>query len=427
MIRALLLSFALLTVTNSAHAETIAIVGGTVHTSIGAPIEGGIVVITDGRIVAVGRSVTIPPEARRVDATGLIVTTGLMASKTTLGLVEVNAVEATDDSTVGEAPFGAAFDVRYGLNADSTLLPHVRADGLTRAISAPGHPDRLAFSGMAAVIRLVDGPMILDRAGVAMVVHIGGRTPPGGSRAAQWLYVREALDEARAFSTGRADTDQRDPLLGRADVRALQPVIEGRMPLAVAVSRAADIRQAVALATDYKIRVVILGGEEAWRVATELATRKIPVVLDPSLDQLTDYETIGARAENAALLHRAGVMIAFMSETSRGSWDAGVALREGGGYAVAAGLPREAALAAMTINPARIWGIDDHYGAITPGRDADLVIWDGDPLQVTTAPVAVFVRGREVSLVTRQQLLRQRYGVLPAGRPEPSRDNGETS
>ncbi|MCW5581648.1 MAG: amidohydrolase family protein, partial [Luteimonas sp.] len=177
----------------------------------------------------------------------------------------------------------------------------------------------------------------------------------------------------------------------------------------------ADIRQAIALAGRLKaLRVVLVGGAEAWRAASELAAADIPVVLDP-LDALpADYDRIGARHDNAALLHRAGVTIAFTA-SAQGiytSWNAGPSLRLAAGIAAAHGLPDEVALAAITHAPARIWGLDPRIGTLTAGADADLVLWDGDPLEPASAPAAAFVAGREVSLRTRQTLLRDRY--LPA-------------
>lgn len=401
-------------------AQTIAITHATVHTSIAdEPLRGATIVIRDGRIAGAGTALAVPAGARVIDAAGRIVTVGLMASETALGLNEVSAVEATVDTGIDKGAFGPSFDIQYALNADSTLLPHVRADGLTRAITAPTSSAELPFSGQGAALRLVAGPDIVDRAHIAMFARVGGRSAEksGGSRAAQWLTIRRAFDELRG---GNMRDDAR--LLQAHDARALKPVLDGKMPLAIAAAHAADIRQAIALAAEYRVRVIILGGEESWRVAAELAAARIPVVLDPSLDQFTSFDNIGARAETAALLNEAGVLIAFNSSAGRGTWDAGAALREGAGFAVAAGLPWAAALKAMTSNPARIWGLADHYGSIAPGQDADLVIWDGDPLEVTTAPVNIFVRGQEVSLVTRATLLRDRYSPIRPTWPGCDRD-----
>jgi imidazolonepropionase-like amidohydrolase len=205
--------------------------------------------------------------------------------------------------------------------------------------------------------------------------------------------------------------------LNRLDLDALRPVVEGTVPLAIRAERESDIRNAVQLGLDYKLRIVIVGGAEAWRVAPELAREHVAVVLDPLAALPMTYDEIGARRDNAARLAKAGVTIAF-TVTGQGiylSYDAGSALREGAGVAVANGLPYADALRGLTLNPAQIWGVGKKYGTLEPGRDADLVIWDGDPLEPSSAPVQVFVGGREISLRTRQTELRDRYrpSVVP--------------
>ena len=175
------------------------------------------------------------------------------------------------------------------------------------------------------------------------------------------------------------------------------------------MSRISD--RALALARDFPVRVILYGGAEAWRVAAPLAAARIPVILDPLEDLPMSYDELGARRDNAARLAKAGVTIAFSvsgQEIYR-SYDAGPAIREGAGVAVANGLPYRAALEAITVGPARIWGIEDHAGTLAAGKDADLVIWDGDPLEPTTAPVMVMIAGQDIPLVTRQTLLRDRY------------------
>ena len=340
---------------------------------------------------------------------------------TQLGLVEISSVADSADAKLGSGPLGASFDVEYALNANSTLIPLARADGLTRAASLPGSWGDFSlagaaapFSGSGVVLRLVDGPELIDRRRVAMVAVTGGfaAAQVGGSRSAQWILLRNALDEARRYRPAHGAGAPRDQLLNRLDIEALQPVVSGRMPLAIAATRESDIRQALALGTDYSIRVIILGGAEAWRVADRLAALKVPVILNPFDNLPWTFDDLGARADNAALLVRAGVRIAFSVPGIHLSHDAGEVIREAAGIAVANGLAREEALKALTIGPAEIWGIDDHYGTIAAGKDADLVIWDGDPLEPTSAPTQVFVAGKPVSLVTRQSLLRDRYSPL---------------
>jgi imidazolonepropionase-like amidohydrolase len=231
--------------------------------------------------------------------------------------------------------------------------------------------------------------------------------------------VRNALAEAREFAANHGNAP-RDQLLDRPDAEALAPVLAGTMPLVIAADRESDIRQAVDLAKDTHVRVVILGGAEAWRAAEALAAAHVPVILDPEVDLPQTFDSLGARYDNAALLARAGVTIAF-AVSGNGiyrSYNPGSSEREGAGLAVANGLPRDEALRAITLAPAQIWGLP-HTGQLTPGADADLVIWDGDPLEPASNPVLVMVAGRPVSLATRQTRLRDRYAPARFADPMP--------
>ena len=380
-------------------------------------IDDATIWIRDGRIHKIATGI-VPPAGRGVlDAAGRIVTPGLMNAGTRLGLVEVSAVSETVDHAVSEGALGAAFDVRFAINPNSTLIPHVRADGLTRALSYPQASAVAPFAGSGVVLHLGPGPDLIDRPRAGMFVVIGGMSAAqvGGSRAAQWILLRNALEEARRYQPAKGVGVPRDQLSNRLDIEALAPVLAGEMPLGIEASRESDLRQAVALAEDFRIRLVLLGAAEAWRLAGLLADRRIPVVLDPTANLPATFDAIGARADNAALLAAAGVTIAFSIPGIQMSHNAGTAIREAAGLAVAAGLPRLEALRAITINPAMIWGIDDHYGTIEPGKQADLVIWDGDPLEPSSTPTDVIVQGEPMSLATRERALTDRYAPARAG------------
>jgi imidazolonepropionase-like amidohydrolase len=379
------------------------------------PIDDATIVMRGGTIQAVGKSLAPPPGARVVDAGGHIVTPGLMSSGTQLGLVEVASVPDTRDSALASGTLGAAFDVQYALNPNSTLLQLALSDGLTRALTFPEGSPVAPFMGQAALLRLAPVARLLDRAQVAMFASVGGgaAASAGGSRSASWILLRNALEEARRFKPTPGVSGPRDQLLGRLDAEALQPVIAGRMPLSLIVDRESDIRQAIRLHDDTKLPLILYGGAEAWRVATELATRRIPVVIDPTLNLPASFDAMGARLDNAALLHAAGVQVAFSASAFHRSYNAGSALRLGAGLAVANGLPWIDGLRAMTTIPASIFGMTNYYGAVRPGLDADLVIWDGDPLEPSSSALQAWVRGVEVSLEdSRQRELARRYSPL---------------
>ncbi|MBS0373851.1 MAG: amidohydrolase family protein [Proteobacteria bacterium] len=403
-------------------ADTLAIVHARAFTGDGdEPLADATIVVRDGRIVALAAGLAPPGGATLVDARGRLVTAGLMNGATQLAVVEVDAVPDTNDQAVSVGPLGAAFDLSYAVNSNATALPLARADGLTRAAVLPTGSAAAPFAGQGALLHLVADGEILERPRALLAVQVGGMSAgrAGGSRAAQWGLLRNALDEARAYGRGTRPGAPRDQLLNHLDAEALQPVLAGRVPLAIAAARESDIREALRLAADYRLRVVVVGGAEAWRLAPALARQHVPVILDPFADYPATFDELGARLDNAALLERAGVTIAFTLPPIQRSHNAGSALREAAGLAVANGLPWAAALRALTLNPARIWGLDEHYGRLATGQDGDLVIWDGDPLEPASAPVEVRVAGRLVADDSRQRRLRERYAPARQGEPWP--------
>jgi imidazolonepropionase-like amidohydrolase len=390
-------------------AETVAITGATVHTMGAAgTLHGATVVIAGGRIQAVGTGVAIPAGARRIDAAGKVVTPGLLDSFTQLGLVEVSAVRDTEDATNESPNLSAAFDVSEGINPRSMLIPVNRVEGITRAITAPGEGKSL-FLGQGALIALDGGPATVVRRSVAQFVELGeaGARLAGGTRGAAAIELRTALADALDYAANRAAYDHRqhrDYSLPRADLEALLPVARGEQPLVVDVNRASDIEAVLALAHDMKLHVILAEATEGWEVAAQIAAAHVPVLMNPLSNLPGSFERLGATLENAARMARAGVTLAFMTGDSHNSRN----LRQEAGNAVAYGLPWDAALAAMTVNPARIWGLSD-YGTLEPGKEADVVVWDGDPLEVTSAAEHVFIRGVEMPQDSRQLRLRDRY------------------
>jgi imidazolonepropionase-like amidohydrolase len=424
MIRALVLTL-VFACSAPAAAETVAITGGHVITMGPAgEIDGGSVVIRDGRIVAVGADIAIPAEAKIVDATGKIVTPGLVAAGTALGLIEVRMVETTDDRGTDASDLSAAFDAGYGLNPDSLLIPVARLGGITRAITTPVYQDRsnreLLFAGQAAAVAL-DGPMLMKR-GVAMVLDMGdaGAERAGGARGAELVALRALVAEVRDYRARRAAYDRgqtRTYTLSRVDMEALIPVVEGRMPLLVSVNRAADIRDALALAREEHLKLILESASEGWRVADEIAAEGVPVLVTPVENTPASFEMLGATLSNASRLAAAGVIVAIEGNGNHRERE----MRYNAGNAVANGLDWKAAFAAITINPARIFGVADRIGSLEVGKDGDIVVWDGDPLDTLSRPTAVLIRGVTEPMTSRATELRDRY--LPAVLPS---DNGET-
>ncbi|MBL8530509.1 MAG: amidohydrolase family protein [Hyphomonadaceae bacterium] len=247
-----------------------------------------------------------------------------------------------------------------------------------------------------------------------MVAELGeaGATRTGGSRAAVWPAFEAALRDAREYP-GRYRSGQGGAVLNEIDAAALQPFARGQGMFLVHAERAADIRQLIAFKrANPSLRFAIHGGAEAWQVAEDLARAGIPVIVDP-LQNLPDrFERLASRSDNAALLHAAGVRIALAP--SPGTVDAHQArlVLQLAGNAVAHGLTWDAAFAAVSRGPAEIFGVGDRLGRLERGYLADVVIWDGDPLNVTSAPAVVLIEGQEQPLVSRQTRLRDRYHPL---------------
>ncbi|MBW4028252.1 MAG: amidohydrolase family protein [Acidobacteria bacterium] len=285
---------------------------------------------------------------------------------------------------------------------------------MTRAATLPTSSAHPPFTGYGAILRLSEGPDILDIPDAAMTALVGGMATPstGGSRAAQWGLLREELRAAQRQLSGTlhaSAADLGDAAFSSINLSALAPVLQKKIPLAITAYRESDIRQAVSLADDFHMRLILIGAEEAWRAAGLLAAHHVPVILNPYADDPATFDQIGARLDNPAILDRAGVTISFLAPSIHVNHNAGITIREGAGIAVANGLPWPRALRALTLNAAETWGITNHYGALEPGKDADLVIWNGDPLEPMNAPIMVFVRGKQVSLRTRQTQLEKRY------------------
>lgn len=392
----------------------LAIVNGTVRTAAGPVIERGTVLIRGGRITAVGADLPAPAGATIIDAAGKIVTPGFIESSTNLGIVEIPlSAEGTADQSTTDPGLSAAFTVVDAFNPFSTAIPVTRVDGITRALVVPAGTRHLLL-GQAAVFDLLGdhGAASVTKSPAAMMAVLGeaGAGVAGGSRASAMLRLRELLQDAVDFHRHRAawNTGQRrDYARGRLDLEALRPVILGELPLAVSANRASDLLAALRLADEFKLKLILVGAAEGWKVAADLARANVPVIVKP-LTNIPTFDALGATLENAARLHRAGVQVALSSfETHRAH-----TLRQEAGNAVSYGLDAEAALRAVTLMPAQIWGIASTTGSLEVGKDADVVIWSGDPFELTTSAERVFIKGREMPKGTRQTELLEKYRTI---------------
>jgi len=390
-----------------AEAPALMFVGATVHTGTGEVITDASVVVSQGKITQIGKNVSAPG-AQTVSAKGMVITPGLVDPLTAVGLVEVDLEDSThDDHQGGADPIRAGFRAADGYNPASVVIPVIRAEGLT---SVGVVPRGGLFSGQSAWADLDGATAAEALAGTATALHVHLGVGADGGHATAVLRVREAFDDARAFQKNRAGWERNQSRRfapSRLDLEALVGALDGKLPVVFHVDRAADILSALALSRELQLRPVIAGGAEAWKVARELAAAKVPVLVYP-FEQVTSFDAIGARDDNAARLFAAGVAVGISTGATHGARK----LRQVAGNAVRAGLPYEAALAAITRVPAEALGMGGRYGTLAVGKVANLVVWSGDPLELSTRAVEVVIRGRKVSLRSRQTALFERYRTL---------------
>jgi imidazolonepropionase-like amidohydrolase len=407
--------------------ESLVLQGVTLHPVSGPDITNGTLVIDGSRIAALGSGVAAPAGARVVEVAGLHVYPGLIDANTVLGLVEIGSVRGTVDiSETGDINPNARAEV--ALNADSELLPVTRAGGVLVAMSCPRGG---LVAGTAAAFQL-DGWNWEDltlRAPVGLLVNWPSmrlnRDPDAkppldeqiAKRDAKLRALGEMFAAARAYQRGREAEGGRGIPVHDRDPRweAMQPVLRGEIPVLVAADDILEIRAALRWAEEEDVRLVFLSGGDIARVAPELARRKIAVILDPTLElPRRRWEPFDTPYTIASQLHAAGVQFAF--STGSGSFGAANArnLPYEAAAAVGYGLPRDVALRAVTLAPAEILGLGNRLGSLEPGKDATLIVTDGDPLDIRTHVLHAFIAGREVGLENRQTRLWEKYRHRPA-------------
>ncbi|WP_067789819.1 amidohydrolase family protein [Paraurantiacibacter namhicola] len=426
-------------------AQDVTITNATVATGDGSePIANGTVVVRGGAVVYAGPAAGAPAAAgQAIDAQGGWVTPGLFATLTDIGIVDVFGVSNSNDTTARGSPFSAAIDIAPAVNPAAQNVAISRAGGVTRATVAPEATTSI-FAGQGAVIDLGDDRDAVMRPRAFQYVELGegGARLAGGSRASAHALLRNALREATNYGedarltgdtrnarvttgddlpldprmTGRAERDG-DVLLTRFDAAALVPVVTGQQVLYVEVDRAQDILNALDLKREFpNLRMVLVGAAEGWMVADQIAASGVPVITHPLTDLPSSFEQLAATQSNVGRMVDAGVTVGIgrfndMNHARYAPQQAGnlVGLARVPG---ATGLTWGEAFAAITSIPAAISGYEGRAGVLAPGAYGDVVIWDGDPLELTSAPLRVWIDGVEQPLDNHQSRLRERYRDL---------------
>lgn len=410
LITALTLALAIL----PAPAQTIAVQGKIWTGNKTDSVDKGTIIIRNGEIVSIGDTdLPVPDDASILNFPGSWVTPGIVSPFSRIGVVEVGAESSTDDRGGGSNRISASLRAADGFNPSATSIPVTRLEGVTHVAVAPRTGATL-IGGLGFVANTSGTPDSVIDAASFMYIELGeaGARKAGGSRSASWAFLREALGEGERARIGSYWADPTN-LISLADARILAQVIRGRIPLMIAAHRASDIRRIIELKDEYRnLDVIILGATEGWMVASDLAAADIPVIIDPFDNLPASFERLAATSRNAERLIAAGVQTAF-AHMGDDSHQARLVLQVAGN-AVANGVEHSDALAAITTVPANIFGLDE-IGVLKRGAQASIVIWDGDPLEITTSPQAVIINGELQLLESRQTKLRDRYLSLDQG------------
>jgi imidazolonepropionase-like amidohydrolase len=392
-----------------ARAQTIAITGGTVYPVSGPKISNATIVIQDGRIRAIGSNVAVPAGATRVDATGKWITPGLIHANASAGLGIAGLNGQQEGGVQGEV--NPSFNPAEGMDPAAFTIPIARTGGITGGLLVPGGsflPGQIPAVNYAG--ERLDDMIVRKHAGLVLDLSDNSRGAGGGSRAGTMARIRRLFDDALEYSRRKPEflKGNIQPLAAPAgELAALLPMLHGDVPLAVVANRKIDMANALRLKQEYKLHVVIYGAVEGWQMAKEIAAAGVPVIIEPNRD-IPSFDGLGARLDNGTLLREGGVQVIIAQGDPGGERN----LRYAAGNAVRNGMSWDDALRAITQAPASAFGLAE-YGTLEPGKVANLVVWSGDPFEFSSTADRVYIKGRETSLWTRENELRDKYKKLP--------------
>lgn len=401
--------------------KPIALVGGTIHTITGDIIENGTILFIDGKITALGKSVSIPDGAERISISGKHVYPGMVASASTMGLREFEQVRQTDDrAEMGDNNADVRSEVAYF--ADSELIPVGRSGGVTHTVTLPWGG---LLAGQAALMRM-DGwnaDDITFKSRLGMVI----KWPNMQISTASWVTMSEE-DQLKQIAARVAQLDEYIDIAKRYHVAktssnstqhpydskwdAMIPVLKKDVPILVYANDVLQIVAAINFAKRHDLRMILLGGQESYKVVHLLKEANIPVIITSvfSLPNQNDAD-YDITYKLPAILHEHGILFSIANmETGAGAPDGNIRnLSYEAGYAVAYGLPKEIAYQSISINPAKIFGVDKQLGSLEVGKDASLIITSGDPMEFTSTVDMMFIEGRKIDLRNRHTQMRDKY------------------
>lgn len=424
-----LVLFILISAMALAQQKPVALKGGKLLTVSHGVIDHGVLVMSNGKITAIGAQASIPKDARVIDVTGMTIYPGLIDSESNLGLTEISAEDMTNDLSEPSEEIMPHMHVYDAFHAESELIPVTRLNGITNAIVAPDNKDTLP--GQDSFVQLAGrsaNDMLLIR-DIAMPLNFTGdqrRNVPRdkrkfpSTRMGMAAQLRQAFLDAQDYgqhwadydkkkSEGSNDKDKKPPTQPKRDLKleALLPYLQGKKPIVLAAEEASDLETAVNLAREFNLKFVLNHISYSQPVLDYVASLKVPVIVGPIYDEPKPYERYDAVYSLPAQLSKRGVKIAFASYDAHNVRN----LPYQAGFATAFGLPYDEALKAITLNPAEIWGVADQLGSLDVGKIANVVVANGDPLDVKTDVKQVFIGGQEVPMTSRQTRLRDQYSA----------------
>lgn len=371
-------------------------------------IDNADIIIRDGKVARIGTGLVAPADAEFIKADGKWVTPGLIAPFSQLGLVDVGAEDATNDISSKDSETSISELASDSFNPKAVSIANTRRVGVTHAVISPRAAGESIFGGSGLIANLSGNFDSVEKKQAFIYVQLGGRgtSNSGGSRASSFRQLRAALDDASAYPSrfkGPKDGDA----LTRQDAAALVKALRGQIPLIIASDRASELLNIVQLKSDYRnLDIIVLGAAEGWKVAADLAKAKIKVMVDPHENLPASFDQVEARLDNVVLLDQAGVDYVITNAGALGV-SKPVTLTQHAGNAVGNGLEWGKAFSAISATPAKWFGLPNTQ--VSTGKAATLVVWDGDPLNVTSAPTMMLIDGKNQSLKSRQTALRDRY------------------